>query len=247
VERHGKPVSKDALIEAAWAGLTVEESNLAVQIAALRRVLGEEPGGERWIETLPRRGYRFVGPVITTMRDATIASPVATDAPDRTPTGVLSLTGDPERKSNAESPMARGVEATSAAPVRSGSPERRQLTIMVCKVVGSMPVAADIDPEDMSDRITAFHKTVTDVAARLDGFVAQYLGDGVHIYFGYPAAHENDAEQAVRAGLAILNAARTIKAASGEPLQLRAGIATGLVVVAEQVGSGNKAACCDRR
>ena len=62
VEQRGIPVSKDALMEAAWAGLTVEESNLAVQIAALRRVFGEEPGGENWIETLPRRGYRFVGP-----------------------------------------------------------------------------------------------------------------------------------------------------------------------------------------
>src|SRR6516165_9666284 len=63
VERPGIPVSKDALIEAAWPGLIVEESNLAVQIAAVRRVLGVEPGGERWIETLPRRGYRFVGSV----------------------------------------------------------------------------------------------------------------------------------------------------------------------------------------
>src|SRR5262249_43954173 len=62
VERRGIPVSKDALMGAAWAGLTVEESNLTVQIAALRRVFGEEPGGENWIETLPRRGYRFVGP-----------------------------------------------------------------------------------------------------------------------------------------------------------------------------------------
>jgi len=62
VEQRGIPVSKDALMEAAWAGLTVEESNLAVQIAALRRVFGEEPGGANWIETLPRRGYRFVGP-----------------------------------------------------------------------------------------------------------------------------------------------------------------------------------------
>src|SRR4029077_21257335 len=62
VERRGIPVSKDALMEAAWAGLTVEESNLAVQIAALRREFGEEPGGENWIETMPRRGYRFVGP-----------------------------------------------------------------------------------------------------------------------------------------------------------------------------------------
>src|ERR1700746_2988235 len=62
VERAGAPVSKDALLEAAWSGLAVEESNLPVQIAALRKVLGEEPGGESWIETLPRRGYRFVGP-----------------------------------------------------------------------------------------------------------------------------------------------------------------------------------------
>src|SRR5215831_4568619 len=63
VERTGTPVSKDALIEAAWPGLTIEESNLTVQISALRRVFGEEPGGEQWIETLQRRGYRFVGPV----------------------------------------------------------------------------------------------------------------------------------------------------------------------------------------
>jgi DNA-binding winged helix-turn-helix (wHTH) protein len=64
VDRAGVPVSKDALIAAAWPGLAVEDSNLTVQIAALRRVLREEPGGERWIETLPRRGYRFVGPTI---------------------------------------------------------------------------------------------------------------------------------------------------------------------------------------
>ena len=78
VERRGVPVSKDALMEAAWAGLTVEESNLAVQIAALRRVFGEEPGGENWIETLPRRGYRFIGPASIRDQDApTAASPAA--------------------------------------------------------------------------------------------------------------------------------------------------------------------------
>src|SRR5258708_11215863 len=65
VERRGAPVAKDVLIEAAWPGLVVEESNLPVQIAALRKVLGQEPGGESWIETLPRRGYRFVGPIPT--------------------------------------------------------------------------------------------------------------------------------------------------------------------------------------
>src|SRR6516164_5844883 len=63
LEHPGVPVSKDALMQAAWPGLAVEENNLTVQIAALRRVLGEEPGGDRWIQTLPRRGYRFVGPI----------------------------------------------------------------------------------------------------------------------------------------------------------------------------------------
>ena len=65
VERRGVPVSKDTLMDTAWAGLAVEESNLPVQIAALRRVLSEAPGGDRWIETLPRRGYRFLGPAVT--------------------------------------------------------------------------------------------------------------------------------------------------------------------------------------
>src|SRR5215469_13838919 len=74
VERQGIPVSKDALMEAAWAGLTVEESNLSVQIASLRRVFGEEPGGENWIETFPRRGYRFVGPVSVRDQDTLTAA-----------------------------------------------------------------------------------------------------------------------------------------------------------------------------
>src|SRR6516164_3438874 len=83
VERAGAVVSKDALIDAAWPGQAVEESNLTVQIAALRRVLGEEPGGKRWIETLPRRGYRFVGPMISGVQSgATEAPPQVDAAPD---------------------------------------------------------------------------------------------------------------------------------------------------------------------
>jgi DNA-binding winged helix-turn-helix (wHTH) protein len=75
VERPGAVVSKDALIEAAWPGQEVEESNLTVQIAALRRVLGEAPGARRWIETMPRRGYRFTRPVVTEVQDGVIAAP----------------------------------------------------------------------------------------------------------------------------------------------------------------------------
>ena len=108
VEQRGIPVSKDALMEAAWAGLTVEESNLAVQIAALRRVFGEEPGGGNWIETLPRRGYRFVGPAIIRDQGALTAPSRAANfpgssnptLPDRPSIVVLpfaNISGDPEQ------------------------------------------------------------------------------------------------------------------------------------------------------
>ena len=86
VERAGAPVSKDTLIEAAWPGLAVGESNLTVQIAALRRVFEEEPGGERWIETLPRRGYRFAGPVVAVEQNDLSASAPKAETPSAAPT-----------------------------------------------------------------------------------------------------------------------------------------------------------------
>jgi class 3 adenylate cyclase/predicted ATPase len=142
-------------------------------------------------------------------------------------------------KENAESPAVPRNAASSAVAVRSDSPERRQLTIMVCQVLGSTPLSAGLDPEDMRDWIAPLQKAVADAVARFDGYVAQYLGDGAVIYFGYPAAHENDAEQAVRAGLAILDAISTLKASPDPALRARVGIATGLVVVGEQLGIGN--------
>ena len=143
-----------------------------------------------------------------------------------------------EQKANAGQPEARGDAAPSVVAVHPGSPERRQLTILVCNMVGSTPLSARPDPEDMRDLIAAFHKVVAEVVARFGGFVAQYLGDGMYVYFGYPAAHEHAAEQAVRAGLALQDAVRTLKAASDVTLQARVGIATGLVVVGEQLGTG---------
>ncbi|HEX9525072.1 MAG TPA: BTAD domain-containing putative transcriptional regulator, partial [Reyranella sp.] len=134
---------------------------------------------------------------------------------------------------------ARDDEPSPAAAVRSGGPERRQLTIMACNMVDSAALSARLDPEDMRDLIASFHKGIADVVARFDGFVAQYLGDGVLVYFGYPAAHEHDTEQAVRAGLAILDAVGTLKVASDMTVQARVGIATGLVVVGEPLGTGD--------
>jgi class 3 adenylate cyclase/DNA-binding SARP family transcriptional activator len=128
---------------------------------------------------------------------------------------------------------------SSVVAVRAGGLERRQLTILVCKMVGSTPLSARLDPEDMRDVIAAFHKVIADTVARFDGFVAQYQSDGALVYFGYPAAHEHDAEQAVRAGLAILAAVGSLKVASGILLQARAGIATGIVVFGEQTGDAD--------
>jgi class 3 adenylate cyclase/tetratricopeptide (TPR) repeat protein len=139
----------------------------------------------------------------------------------------------------AENPAADGDPGVSAGAVRSGRPERRQLTIMVCNIVGSVPLSARLDPEDMHDLIAVFHKAVADAMSRFDGYVAQYLSDGAHVYFGYPAAREHDAEQAVRAGFAILDAVGALKASFDATLQASVGIATGLVVVGERPATGD--------
>ena len=89
---------------------------------------------------------------------------------------------------NTERPLTTGDQALPARVIGSGRPERRQLTIMVCNEVSSTPLSAGRDPEDMRDRVGAFHKAVADVVVRFDGFIAQYLSDGVVVYFGYPAS-----------------------------------------------------------
>src|SRR6202022_659740 len=114
------------------------------------------------------------------------------------------------------------VERTSPVPAA----ERRQLTVMFCDLVGSTALATRFDPEDLRELIGAYHRAVADAVGRFDGFVAKYMGDGVLIYFGYPRAHEDDAERAVRAGLGLIDAVGRLDARSTK-LQARAGIATG--------------------
>src|SRR5437667_7030913 len=109
---------------------------------------------------------------------------------------------------------------------------------MFCDVVGSTALSSQLDPEDLRDVIAAYHRTVADVVAGFDGFVAKYMGDGVLIYFGYPRAHEDDAERAVRAGLGAIDAVGRLDVKSVK-LQTRAGIATGLVVVGDLIGEGS--------
>src|SRR4029077_21101403 len=97
--------------------------------------------------------------------------------------------------------------------------------------------SARMDPEDLREVISAYQKCVAETVQRYDGFVAKYMGDGVLVYFGYPQAHEDDAERAVRAGLELITAVASIKTRA--PLQTRIGIATGMVVVGDLIGSGS--------
>src|SRR5215468_1540366 len=114
--------------------------------------------------------------------------------------------------------------------------ERRQVTVMFSDLVGSTALSARMDPEDLREVISAYQKCAAETVQRFGGFVAKYLGDGVLVYFGYPQAHEDDAERAVRAGLELVATVGALK--THAPLQTRIGIATGLVVVGDLIGSG---------
>jgi DNA-binding winged helix-turn-helix (wHTH) protein len=201
--RPGAVVSKDALIEAAWPGKVIEESNLTVQIAALRRVLGEAPGGERWIETMPRRGYRFVGPIAT----------------------------------STENGVAAEAEQIHVTPTPHAQAERRQITAMSCELVGNEGRADGIDLEDWREAVGVFRDCVSEIVRCHGGFVISHLGNTVLILFGYPAAHEDDAEAAVRAGLELCASVKALRP-GGATMRCRAGIATGVVIVPDTAGVG---------
>jgi class 3 adenylate cyclase len=128
------------------------------------------------------------------------------------------------------------VAGTTAGPSPIDA-ERRQVTVMFSDLVGSTALATRMDPEDLREVIAAYQKCVAETVRRFDGFVAKYLGDGVLVYFGYPRAHEDDAERAVRAGLELIAAVTGLKTRAS--LQTRVGIATGLVVVGDLIGSGD--------
>ena len=114
--------------------------------------------------------------------------------------------------------------------------ERRQVTVMFSDLVGSTALSTRMDPEDLREVISAYQKCIAETVGRFGGFVAKYMGDGVLIYFGYPQAHEDDAERAVRAGLELVAAVSDLKTHAA--LQTRVGIPTGLVVVGDLIGSG---------
>jgi class 3 adenylate cyclase len=129
---------------------------------------------------------------------------------------------------------------TANAQQRQSTPGRRQLTVMFVDLVGSTLLGARLDPEDLREVIAAYQGCITTIVAQFDGFVARYMGDGMLIYFGHPQAHEDDAERAIRASLAIVNSVRQLRITGLDgTLDCRIGIATGSVVVGEVIGFGS--------
>jgi class 3 adenylate cyclase len=129
-----------------------------------------------------------------------------------------------------------GTEVTSRHPKTQEAAERRYVTVMFSDLVGSTALSARMDPEDLREVISTYQKCVAEIVRRFDGFVAKYIGDGILVYFGYPGAHEDDPERAVRAALELVAAVGNLRTHAA--LQTRVGIATGLVVIGDLIGSG---------
>src|SRR5271165_2372318 len=149
------------------------------------------------------------------------------------------LRGNNESADFLSAPKAGPVLSDGVAdrPARPGG-ERRQVSVMFCDMADSTKLSTRLDPEDLSAVIRVYQSRVAMVIAQFKGFVARYVGDGILIYFGYPQAHEDDAERAVRAALAVIAEVGQTAALRGQHVRVRIGIATGLVVIGEPIGAG---------
>src|SRR4029078_1980544 len=134
--------------------------------------------------------------------------------------------------------VARAPTETTTEPALRDEPERRHLTVMICDVVVSTALSSRLDPEDMRAVIDAYHAACARITRTYDGFLAEFRGDGILAYFGYPRAREDEGERTVRAGLDIIAAVARLETRAAEPLAVRIGIATGLVVVGDLSGGG---------
>jgi len=208
VAHAGQVVTKEALLEAVWPDTVVSEGVLKTSMGKLRQALGETARTPLYIDTVHGRGYRFIALVEEHLQESADNRALALSTP------------------------------ASSQPPDSGpldDAERRQLTVLFCDIVASTYLANQLDPEELRDLISMYHQSCAEVIQHYDGTIAQYLGDGLLVYFGYPHAHEDDAQRAVRTGLGIIAAMPDLRipAQPTLPMQLdvRIGIHTGLVVV----------------
>jgi class 3 adenylate cyclase/DNA-binding winged helix-turn-helix (wHTH) protein len=243
VAHAGQLVTKEALLGAVWPETAVGDGVLKTSIGELRKALGETARAPQWIATVQRRGYRFLAPVAE--RPDVVPGPAGPMPPIAPQTPLVeppTAPAAPPRETSAVLPP----QGTVLPPVALPSPaaERRHLTVLFCDLVDSTALAEHLDPEDLREVVRAYHQTCAEMIQRFDGYIAQYLGDGVLVYFGYPVAHEDDAQRAVRTGLGILHAMDPLNARltlpPGDRLAVRLGIHTGLVVVGEVRGGARQ-------
>jgi predicted ATPase/DNA-binding winged helix-turn-helix (wHTH) protein len=211
VTNRDRVVSKDDILRAVWGGRTVSESALTTRINATRTAIGDDGDQQRLIRTIPRKGLRFVGVVQERAKPLGEAASTAAVVEVETP------------------------ERTAVSRDTAKSAERRQLTIASCELLLGAENAG-LDPEDISNNVRSYHGCVVETARRHNGLVAHTYGNTAVLYLGYPEAHEDDPERAVRAALEVQAAVTSLKTPT--PLQTRIGIATGLVVVGEMSDAG---------
>ena len=224
-------VDKQELYDQVWPEQFISDATLESTIRAVRQAIGDSGKEQRIIQTLYGHGYRFVVPV--TMPAAPREANEEPGRPDS------SGPAEPLRRDPAE--VAHALAAPEPAMPGAPEAERRQLTVMFCDLADSTILAGQLDPEDLYDVIRAYQDACAGVIQRFDGHIAQYLGDGLLVYFGYPLAHEDDARRAVQAGLGIVDALGPLKTRLAQEkevqLAVRIGIHTGLVVVGA-IGTG---------
>jgi len=221
---NGELVSKDELMEKLWPGRAVEEGNLHVHVSALRGALGENGDGHSYVVTVPGRGYRLAG--LGGFELAGVDRLTSQNLPSRQ-----------NQVAGSDGVFADDPGSDASRPERVPVLERRQLTIISCELVGAAQLATLLDPEDLTAALTEVYHCCGKIVTRFGGSIVRVAGGIMLGHFGYPQAGEHDAEQAIRAALAIIRGVCNREAAGGT-LQLRLGIATGLVVVADLVKEG---------
>lgn len=219
IEHRNDIVSKDELIEQVWENQFITNAALESTIRNVRRAIGDSGREQRLIETRPGLGYRFIAPVEVHPDDSPDPKTAVTES---TPTEEI----EPSQE----------ISASDAPRISDG--ERRQLTALFCDLVGSTYLSGQLEPENYRDVLHAYYEACAEVIRQYDGYIAQYQGDGLLVYFGYPHAHEDDARRAVLAGLDLLTSIdalnHRLRREQAVEIAIRVGVHTGLVVVDER-------------
>jgi DNA-binding winged helix-turn-helix (wHTH) protein len=213
VQHPGRTVTKEELLEQLWPNQFVTDDSLTTAVAQVRRALHDTGQAQRYIQTVRRRGYRFIAPVNVLQQAETDAKhPPAADPPLPTEQNALDQAdaGSPPPPVQSMPPSAPPPAPDPARAPLTTSPgisaaERRQLTVLVCRLVGVAERAAPLDPEELLEVAHDYQTLCAEVVHRFDGHIAQYQGDRLVVYFGYPQAHEDDARRAVHTGLGMVD------------------------------------------